>query len=446
MASAWKEYYKSRLVSLEEAAKQVRSGDVVVPALGVGACSTDMYNAIADRWEELRDVIVIDAVQVRPSKLYDPKFMAGIEGHITYMPAFGMITIRGMNRAKLSDFYPVTTLDCSDKLSERAQVFLAMVTPPNKDGYVNLGLTNFYTMEAIRKGREKGVLRVAIAEVNQQMPVVFGDNWMHVSEFDYFFEHSTPIPAFQRTQPTEIERRIGKYVLELINDGDTIQMGIGGIPEAVVAGLEGKHDLGVLTEMFPIGLPQLVEKGIVTNKRKPLHTGKTLATFCIGDRELYEYVRENPACEFYPAPYTNNPAFIAQHPNMVAMNMALMVDFSGQIVSEGFGHTQVSGSGGQLDFMIGAYWSKGGKGITLLTSARKLPDGSLSSAIVPDLPPGSPITVPRTYADYVVTEYGIARLKYKSRRERAEELISVAHPDLRGELRASLRRVFYPGG
>ena len=156
-----------------------------------------------------------------------------------------------------------------------------------------------------------------------------------------------------RADPARREKTIGQNILELIKDGDTIQMGIGQIPEAVVAGLEGKRDLGVLTEMFPIGLPQLVEKGIVTNARKPFHKGVTVATFCMGDQTMYDYVHENPACEFYPSSYTNNPAFIAQHPEVVAINMALMVDFSGQIASEGIGHRMVSGVGGQLDFMVG---------------------------------------------------------------------------------------------
>lgn len=442
--ASWEKDYRSKLVSLEEAAKTVRSGDVVATALGIGACSADVYHAILDRGMELENVRIIDTVQVRPCRLYDPEFMARLEGRITHTPAFGMITIRKMNRALLSDFFPVTTLDAGDKIAQRADVFILMVTPPNKQGYVNLGLTNFYSMEAIRQGKASGKLRTLIGEVNDQMPVIFGNNWMHVSEFDCFVENSTPIPAFKRGEPSEIEKRIGQYVLELIRDKDTIQMGIGGIPEAVISGLEGKHDLGVLTEMLPVGLPQLVEKGIVTNRYKPFHQGVSLATFCLGDHELYEYARENPAVEFYPASYTNNPAFIAQHPNMVAINMALMVDFSGQIASEGLGHRMVSGSGGQLDFMIGAYWSKGGRGITVLRAAQQLPDGTLSSSIVPELPPGTPITVPRTYAQYVVTEYGIANLKYKTRRERAEELIAIAHPDLRGELRSSLKKVFYP--
>jgi 4-hydroxybutyrate CoA-transferase len=403
-----------------------------------------MYDAILDRHEELKGVRILDAVQVRPTKLYNPKFMASIDGSINYMPGFGIATIRAIHSTLQPDFLPITSADSGGKAGRITDVFICMVTPPNKQGYVNLGLTNFYSMQSIREGRASGKLRVAIGEVNDQMPTIFGDNWLHVSEFDFFVENSAPIPAFGRSAPGEREDKIAGYVLELINDGDTFQMGIGGIPEAVVAGLEGKHDLGVLTEMFPIGLPELIKKGIVTNDRKPFHRGVTVATFCMGDQGLYDYVNENPACEFYPASYTNNPAFIAQHPDLVAINMALMVDFSGQIASEGLGHRMISGTGGQLDFMIGSSYSKGGKGITLVSSSRKMKDGTLVSSIVPELPPGTPVTVPRTLADYVVTEYGIAHLKYKSRRERAEALINIAHPDLRGELRDSLKKNFYP--
>ncbi len=436
--------YKQKLGTIEGAAQKIESGDLVATGLAIGACSVDMYDAILARHEELRNVKFFDTVQVRPSKMYDPDYMRGLDGHINFMPGFSIATPRKMGSSQMADFYPVKATDLHEKVASRADVFIAMVSPPNRFGFVNLGLTNFYTMESIRRGKEKGRLRVAIAEVNDQMPIVFGNNWMNISEFDYFVENSTPIPAFGRGAPSERDNTIAQYVLELINDGDTIQMGIGGIPEAVVAGLNGKRDLGVLTEMFPGGLPDLVDKGIVTNAKKPFHKGVTIATFGMGDQSMYDYLRENPACELHPASYTNNPAFVARHPNMVALNMALMVDYSGQIASEGLKYTQISGTGGQLDFAMGAFWSKGGKGITLLNAARELKDGSLSSAIVPGLPEGTPVTVPRTYADYVITEYGIASLRYKSRRERAAELISIAHPDLRGELKASLKKNFCP--
>ncbi|KJS46096.1 acetyl-CoA hydrolase/transferase family protein [Desulfosporosinus sp. BICA1-9] len=442
--STWEQEYRKKVTSLKGAAATIKSGDVVGTGLAVGACSPDMYNAIFERHEELRDVWIIDAVQIRPSKLYDPEYMAGIDGHINYAPGFGTAASRKMGSTRQADFLPCTTSDIADKFSSRADVFIAMVTPPNTQGYVNLGLTNFYTMETIRQGRASGKQRVTIGEVNDQMPTVFGNNWMHISEFDYFVENSKPMPNFGRGEPSEIEKTIAQYVLELINDGDTIQMGIGGIPEAVVSGLKGKKDLGVITEMFPIGLRNLVETGVITNKRKPIHKGVTVATFCMGDQDMYNYVNSNPSCEFYPGSYTNSPLVIAQHPNMVAMNMALMVDLSGQINSEGLGHQQISGTGGQLDFMIGSYWSQGGKGITLLSSARKMKDGSLVSGIVPELPIGSPVTVPRTFAQYVITEYGIANLRNKTRRERAKALIAIAHPDLRGELLANMKKNFFP--
>lgn len=436
--------YKKKVISIEDAAKMVKSGDTVGIGQALGGCSPDVYHAILDRHEELRNVRIMDILQLRPCKLYDPDYMADLDGHINYMIPFGVALSRKMSAAKQTDYYPAMTSDSADKIGKHSDVFMTMVTPPNKRGYVNLGPCNFYTMETILQGRASGKQRVTIGEVNDQMPVVYGDNWVHISQFDGFIENSTPMPIITRGLPSEAEKTIARYVLELIDDGDTIQMGIGGISEAVVNGLEGKHDLGVVTEMFPGGLPQLVKHGVITNSRKPLHKGVAIATFCMGDQEMYDYVRENPACEIYPASYTNNPYFIAKHPNMVAINSALMIDLSGQIASEGIGHTQISGPGGQLDFMMGSFYSKGGKGITLINAAKMQKDGSLSSAILPELPPGTPVTVPRTFAQYVVTEYGIADLRYKTRRERAEALIAIAHPDLRGELRASLKRNFYP--
>ncbi|HOI75928.1 MAG TPA: acetyl-CoA hydrolase/transferase C-terminal domain-containing protein [Syntrophales bacterium] len=439
----WKEEYKRKSTSLAGAAAQIRDNDFVGIGLAVGSCSPAMFDAILDRGKELRGVRICDSVAVRPSRLYDLEFMKGLDGHINFDPSFGTGASRKIIESRLPDYLPLMSSEGGDKYAKRSDVFICMTAPPNAQGFINLGLTNFYTMEAIRKGREEGKLRLAIAEVNDQMPTIYGDNWMHISEFDVFVENSTPIPKVGRATPGEREKKIGEYALELLKNGDTIQMGIGAIPEAVVAGLEGKHDLGVLTEMFPIGLPQLVEKGIVTNAKKPFHKGVTVATFCMGDQSMYDYVHENPVCAFYPSSYTNNPAFIAQHPNMVAMNMAMMVDMSGQIASEGIGHRMVSGVGGQLDFMIGTFYSKGGRGITMLYAARKLKDGSFVSAIVPELPLGTPVSVPRFYAQYVVTEYGIADIRYKTRRERGLALIEIAHPDLRGELRNSLKKNFY---
>jgi 4-hydroxybutyrate CoA-transferase len=187
-----------------------------------------------------------------------------------------------------------------------------------------------------------------------------------------------------------------------------------------------------------------VEEGIVTNAKKPFYKGISVASFIAGDKALYDYCTENPSCQVFPGSYTNDPRFIAKHPNMVAMNTSIMMDLTGHSTCEGVGHRMISGVGGQLDFLIGAAWSEGGRGINMLSSTQKGKEGQLISSIVAELPPGTPVSIPRTYTNYVITEYGIAKLKYKSRRERALELISIAHPDLRGELKASMNKNFYP--
>jgi len=442
--SDWKQTYQDKLISYQDAAQLVQSGDFIATSLSNGSMSNDLIEPILDRWEELEGVIISDSLNVYPSRFLNPEFMKQLEGHIQHAPIFAVATVRKMYAANLSDFYPAQTSDAADKYGERADIYTLMVAPPNRHGYCNLGPTCFYTAEAIRSGRDRGKLRAVIAEVNDQMPVVYGDNWMHVNEIDYLIPRSAPIPAFGRGQATEIEQRIGEYVLELINDGDTIQMGLGGISEAVAAGLKGKQDLGILTEMLPLALPQLVEAGIVTNARKPIYKGISVASFIAGDKPLYDYCTENPSCQIFPGSFTNDPRFIAQHPNVIAMNTSIMMDLTGNSTCEGVGHRMISGVGGQLDFLLGATWSPGGKPINMLSSTQKNNQGELVSSIVPELPPGTPVSVPRTITDYVITEFGIARLRYKSRRERALELISVAHPDLRGELKASLNKNFYP--
>jgi 4-hydroxybutyrate CoA-transferase len=431
--------YRDKVVSFEQAAKQIRSGDTLATALSLGAWSIEMVHAILNRYKELENVTLVDGLQLNPDiKLYHEEFLREAKGRINFCPNFGSVLIRRLHEKTLLDYFPNQSSDAGEKIARFADVFVTQVTPPNKLGFVNLGLTNFYTMDTIRNGRSLGKQRLTIGEVNDRQPIVYGNNWMHISEFDLFVENPQPVRLFGRAEPGEAERIVAKH-------GDTFQMGIGTIPEAVVSGLDVKNDLGVHTEMFPTDLPALVKKGVITNKRKPLHTGVTTASFCLGDAAMYEYVTENPNCLFYPGSYTNSPAIISQHPNMVTMNMALLIDLSGQIVAEGIGHRMVSGCGGQLDFQIGAYFSKGGRAITLLKAARTLKDGSLASSIVADLPPGSPITVPRHYADYIITEYGIAHLRYLTRRQRAEALIEIAHPDFRDELRAAMKENFYPG-
>ncbi|CFX42841.1 Acetyl-CoA hydrolase/transferase [Syntrophomonas zehnderi OL-4] len=436
-----KNTYRQKLISFEEAAQKVKSGDFVATALGLGSCSIDFFEAVLDRYEELHDVKLSDSVQLRPCRLYDPVFMNNIKDHIQYVPAFGLATIREIYGSNC-DYLVNNLSDSGAKMIQRTDVFICQVTPPDSRGYMNLGLSNDYSLEML-ENRRVGPLRLAIGEVNDQMPVVYGKNWVHISDFDYLIEHSSAPPTFKRNPPSEIETTIAAYVLELINDGDTIQMGLGGITESVFAGLENKRGLGVHSEMLPMGLPRMVEEGIIDNKNKPFDRGISVGTFCLGDEEMYEYVSENPAVEIHPGYYVNKAPLIARIPNMLAVNNALMIDFSGQITAEGLGHRMISGSGGQLDFVLGSFWSEGGKSVTVMRSARQGADGQLTSSIVPGLPTGTPVTVPRTFANYVVTEYGITDLRNKTRQERAHALINIAHPELRSELRWQLQKAFY---
>lgn len=440
----WKEEYNRKLTSYEEAAREIKSGDFITNAMGVGAISEVMINAILDRWQELQGVNILDCVQFYPSKLYDPKFMYQIQDHITYSPCFGVGTILAINKSQVPDHLITMAHDGDNMFSHLADVHLFMVSPPNEHGFVNLGPCPFYSANTIRDGRNKFHLRMAIAEVNDQMPIVFGDNWMHVSEIDRFIEISRPMPVVPRPAPTEVDQAIGNYALELIKDGDNLQMGIGGTAEALSKLLTGKHDLGVLTELLPTTLPDLVEKGIVTNRKKHFYNGISTGTFGFGDKRFYDFVNENPAVNVYPGITTNNPCFIASNPNVVALNSCIMVDFTGQSCCDSVGNTMISGIGGQLDFMIGSFLSDGGRGILMLPSSRLDEKGVLRSNIVPEMPGGTRIGVPATYAQYYVTEYGIANIRYLTRRKRAEALIAIAHPDLRSELRNELKARFYP--
>jgi 4-hydroxybutyrate CoA-transferase len=439
--TTWNDEYKSKTVTAQEAVKCVKSGDVVGFGLSLGSPTPHLVDALLDRADELRGVRIIDAVPVRHMRLYDVEFMKSVKDSFTYSTYLFNPFNRNLAKAKLIDYQSTNSSDAGPRLGRLCNVAMVSVSPPQV-GAVNLGLSNFLSPEMIR-GAE-----VAIAEVNDQMPVVYGDNWMPVSDFDFFVEHSSPIPEFKRKgEPTEIESRIAEHVALHIRDGDCIQMGIGTLPEAIVRMLrdKGKKDLGVHTEMFPMGLPDLVKEGIVTNKLKNIHQGKTVASFCMGDRNMYEFIARNPDCLFYPTSYINAPHVLRQLDNLVAINMDLEVDLMGQLNSERVDYRLVGASGGQLDFALGAAWSKGGRALNVLPSTRKLKNGQVVSTVVPRLSPGAHVIVPHMYVQYVITEYGVADLYYKSMRQRADALIEIAHPDFRAELRKDVKWIFEGG-
>ena len=291
-----------------------------------------------------------------------------------------------------------------------------------------------------------------LAEVNKNLIRTYGDNFIHVSEIDYFVEHTptgrppgaTDMLGRKTTGPGEIEKTISQYVASLIKDGDVLEIGVGGAAEWIpqLGALDNKLDLGWHSENTPRGIPTLIREGVITGKRKTLHPGKAIATAVGGGtKEEMDFINMNPLFEVYGSDYVLSPRVIASNDNIVAINSALMVDLGGQIAAESFGPTTVGGTGGQLAFAIGANLSKGGRSIVAFPSTAR--DGAVSR-IVPFLEAGTIITVPRTLADIIVTEYGIANLRGKTQRERSQELIGIAHPDFRAELGKEARRLYWP--
>ncbi len=301
-------------------------------------------------------------------------------------------------------------------------VALIQTAPPDKHGYMSLGIS----VDIVKAAVENATM--VIAQVNSCMPRVHGDTFIHVSDVDYIIPYDEPLLEFQPRVPDTISRKIGSYVSRIIQDGDTIQVGYGSMPNAIMAGLQDKKHLGVHTELFSDGIATLMKEGIIDNSHKSIDRGKTVASFCMGTLETYEFLHDNPSIEFRSIDYTNNPLTIASQHNMVAINSALQVDLTGQSTSESIGSYFYSGIGGHADFMRGTTLSPGGK--TILTLRSTSNDGQ-HSRIVPLLQQGVGVTLTRGDIQYVVTEYGIAYLHGKNIRERAMDLIAVAHPKFR---------------
>lgn len=308
------------------------------------------------------------------------------------------------------------------------------VSPPDSEGYVSLGVSVDIVLSAIMNAE------LVIAQVNKNMPRTLGKAILHVSDFDYLVEHDEPILELHDEPLDPVSMAIGKNIASCIKDGDTLQLGIGKIPNAVLKNLSNKKDLGIHTEMFSNGVADLYKNGNITNKKKGFHDGKTITSFIMGNKELYDIVNNNPDFEFYPSDYVNDPFNIAKNKNMVSINSALEVDLTGQVCADSIGCNFYSGIGGQVDFVRGAKRSEGGRSFIALPSTAK---GGKLSRIVANLSEGAGVVTSRGDVEYVVTEYGVAYLHGKTIRERAMALIQIAHPDFRAQLLESIKERNY---
>ena len=424
----WKTWYKEHLSTPAQAVQQIKSGQRVVVAHACGEPSI-ILDALVANAAQYENVEIIHMVAMGKAAYCQPQYDKNFHHNAFFLG--------GSTRAAAAegrvDFTPVYFSEIPSLLREdlRPNVTLLQCSPPDAHGYVSLGVSMDYTKPAAEASD------LVIAQVNQNMPRTLGDSFLHVTQIGCLVEADTPVIELAPPKIGDVERAIGENVASLVRDGDTLQLGIGAIPDAVLLFLKEKNDLGIHTEMFSDGVVELVEAGVITNKAKTLHRGQSVATFLMGTRRLYDYVNNNPAVAMYPVDYVNDPYVIGQNDNLVSINSCVQVDIMGQVVSTSAGLRQISGVGGQVDFVRGANLSKGGRAIMAMPSTTG--KGKISK-IVPFLDQGSAVTTTRNEVNYIITEYGIANLKGKSLRQRAEALIRIAHPDFRDELTAEFRR------
>jgi acyl-CoA hydrolase len=307
-------------------------------------------------------------------------------------------------------------------------VVFSVASPMDAHGYFSIGLAADYTMAAIEKAR------VVVLEVNPNVPFCYGNCHVHISQVSALVESNEPIPEVGLPKIGAVQEAIGKYVADMIEDGDTLQIGYGGIPDAVVMQLTHKRDLGIHTEMLGDGILTLIESGAVSNSRKNQNRGRVIATFALGSKKLYQFMDRNLGLEMHPVDFTNDPFLAGQNHRLIAINATMQIDFMGQCGSESLGLSPVSGTGGQSDFVRAANRSEGGKSFIVLPSTAK---EDTISRIVPTLTAGTHVSTSKNDINYVVTEYGVAQLRGKTAKQRAEALIAIAHPDFRAELRAA---------
>lgn len=423
--------YKEKLITAEEAVKLVKNGDHIVTGLGAaeGKNFLSFLHTIADN---IDNVTISNCLPMSNFEFFDAKYAKkfNLDGWF-FAPVFRKIFANGNASYIPNNLHQAAVGRFNYK---RPTVYVGSCSPVDKHGFVSLSTGNTYEKLAIE------LADLVILEPNSNFPRTFGDLELSIDKVDYFIESDYPIPEISDVEPSEKDKVIGRLIADLVPDGATIQLGIGGIPNAVAKFLYDKKDLGVHTEMLTSEIAKLSKAGVVNGSKKSLHRGKIVTTFVLGNKELYDFVDDNPSVMVMSGGYTNDPRVIAQNDNMYSINTAVEVDVTGQVASESIGPKQISGTGGQADTARGAVWSKGGRSIIALYSTAKVKNpqtGELEekSKIGSMLTHGAAVTLHRADVDTVVTEYGVAELRGRTIRERAEALINIAHPDFREQLR-----------
>ena len=433
----WKQYYQSHRMTALEAVRLIKSGDRVFLT---GNCSVPLHllSALVEYAPNLQNVELCQALTVAGSEYVSPE----LEGHLRVNSFFVSHNVRKAIHEGRADFTPVLLSEFPllfQKGILSLDVALVHISPPDEDGYCRLGIEAGLTRSQAESAK------LVIAQVNKQMPSMMGDTLFHVTQLGAIVEVDEPLAELPMTNDTDhqLVQRIAGFIADRIPDGATLQLGIGGIPDAVLGYLYEKKDLGIHSELFSDGVIDLVEKGIINGSRKTIHTGKITAGFILGTRRLYDWVHNNPLIEIRRTEYVNNPFIIAQNKNMVAINSAIEIDLTGQVCSDSIGTKIYSGVGGQMDFIYGASLSDGGLPIIALPSTTTLKDGTIISRIVPMLKPGAGVVTSRNHVHYIATEYGMVDLYGKTIRQRTQALISIAHPDFRDDLTAQAKQLNY---
>lgn len=429
----WQDEYKNKLISADDAARLIKSNDIIMTAGGTNI-PHDFSVALSKRISELKNITFRLGLALKLYDFMQPQYRENITIETPFVGPVERMCLEW----KTAQYIPVhlnQIVDWQNHFKPNISAFV--VTPPDEEGFMNRSCFGGLVPRSVMEHTD-----TVIVEVNPKTPWLVGDVLkVHVSEVDYIIESDADLVEIPDIPITDIERTIAGYIADMIPNGATIQLGLGGLANAIGYFLRDKKDLGVHTEVVQKSFMDLMKLGVVNGSKKNFYPGKVLATFCVGDKELWDFVDKNDDFLFTEVEYNNNPYIIAQNDNLISVNNALMLDVTGQVAAESIREKQYSGTGGQNNFVQGALQSEGGKSIIALNSTYKDSAGKLKSRIVPFLPAGTIVSTSRNDIQYVVTEYGVANVRFKGVAQRVKELIKIAHPDFRDELTFQAKRI-----